>query len=207
MAQHSSGRILVGGKDINSIPLRRLRLAVHVLPQDPVIFEQSLRQNLDPWSRFSDLALCEALKVTGLLKTLQQETMAKKFDLGADRYAKQVLDMQVKGNGENFSKGQMQLICLARAILLKPKILILDEGTCDFMKYQSSHLLTTNLATASIDPSADKMIQEALKTCSDAGTTIICIAHRLSSVAWMDRIVVMDAGRIVSDGTPSEILD
>lgn len=137
LAEHSSGQIVVGGKEVQSVPLRCLRLALHVLPQDPVIFEDNLRKNLDPWGQFTDSALCDALRATGLYSTLQNQLAGEHVGLGANDYSKQVLDFEVKGNGENFSQGQVQLICLTRAILVRPKILILDEGSLLISRYAS----------------------------------------------------------------------
>ena len=100
-----------------------------------------------------------------------------------------VLETPVSQAGENLSQGQRQLLCLARAIITRPKILILDE------------------ATSAVDRTTDELIQRALRTVvRQNGTTLLAVAHRLSTIADSDRIIVMDAGRVVESGMPKELI-
>ncbi|KAJ3335716.1 hypothetical protein HDU91_002056, partial [Kappamyces sp. JEL0680] len=154
MIETSRGRVTIDGVDISQLGLKTLRSAIQMIPQDPVLFEGTFRTNLDPEGRFEDEALWNAIAIVGL-----------------DGYVRDQpgkLDAAVSQKGENLSVGQRQLMCLSRAILAKPKILIMDE------------------ATAAVDGEADQLIQTALKTRFDR-TTVLSIAHRLQTIAGFDR--------------------
>lgn len=172
----SSGQINIAGVDIAHLPLQQLRSAVHVLPQEPLLFEGTLRENLDPHELHTDTELWRALDLCGLSESFRRED-GEKAGLGT----------HVSFGGANLSAGQMQLICMARAIVHKPRILIIDE------------------ATASVDGQSDKLIQHSLQT-EFEDTTIVCIAHRIATLTWMDQIVVMDEGKIVEKGSPRSLL-
>jgi ABC-type multidrug transport system fused ATPase/permease subunit len=166
---------------INAIPLLHpgtvglttLREAVAIIPQHPNLFVGTVRRNLDPFLAFDDADLWSVLKDGGLEQSIQE----RKGQLNSD----------VAEGGANFSQGEKQLICVARALLRKPKILLLDE------------------ATASIDGATDAMIQKMVRHVFK-GTTQITIAHRLNTIADSDQIVVLDNGVVVEMDSPANLL-
>ncbi|XP_041116108.1 multidrug resistance-associated protein 1-like, partial [Polyodon spathula] len=167
------GIILIDGVDIASIGLHDLRGKLNIIPQDPILFSGSLRLNLDPLERHSDAELWQALEICYL----------KDFVCSLPKQ----LHHEVSEGGENLSVGQRQLICLARALLRKTKILILDE------------------ATASIDMETDNLVQLTIrKEFSDC--TILTVAHRLHAIMDSDRVLVLDSGRIVEFDSPSNLI-
>lgn len=151
-----SGKISIDGMDISTVPLNILRRAIVFVPQDPLLLKGDLRSNLDRYSEFSDENIWNVLKQVNLFNFVGS------FPAG--------LLAAVLENGSNFSLGQRQLFCLARAILLKAKIVILDE------------------ATASVDVQTDAIIQAVIKT-SFQNCTVLIIAHRPSSVAHCDGVI------------------
>ncbi|KAI8906011.1 P-loop containing nucleoside triphosphate hydrolase protein [Gorgonomyces haynaldii] len=161
------GFLKIDDIDIKQVSLQKLRSSIAVIPQEPVLFLGTLRSNLDPFSAYTDEQLWQVVKKSGLK---------------ADN-----LEMTVTENGSNWSTGQRQLICLARAMLRDCKILLLDE------------------ATASVDLDTDAFIQEAIR--KDFKSTIITIAHRLNTVADYDKIMVLDHGQIVEFDTPKQLLE
>ena len=173
IVEPQSGRVLLDGVDVAHIGLARLRNAFAVIPQDPFVFAGSLRANLDPFAEHADDALWAALDRVGL-KTLVQAD-AKKLELP-------VLDA-----GANFSLGQRQLLCMARALLRDARCLVLDE------------------ATASVDYDTDTLIQKTVRE-AFKHVTVLTIAHRLISVMDSDRVLVLDAGEVAEFGAPSQLL-
>ncbi|XP_064477245.1 multidrug resistance-associated protein 1-like [Ornithodoros turicata] len=167
----SRGRIWIDNLDISDIGLHDLRSRLTIIPQDPVLFEGSLRFNLDPTRRYKDDELWLALERAHLKSTF------KDAGLGA----------QIQEGGMNLSVGQRQLVCLARAVLRRAKVLVLDE------------------ATAAVDLETDALIQDTIKK-SFAECTTITIAHRLHTILDSDRVVVMDAGKVVECGKPGDLL-
>jgi len=166
------GRITIDGIDIATMGLHALRGAVGVMPQEPTLFSGTLRSNLDPDKQHQDAAVHAALAKVRLTDAVRE--------WGAG------LDYEVAEGGGNLSQGQRQCICLARALLQEPRILIMDE------------------ATASIDEETDRLVQEAIRD-SFSNTTILAIAHRLLTVADYDRIAVLADGRLDEIGTPREL--
>ncbi|MGH0178511.1 UNVERIFIED_CONTAM: hypothetical protein FKN15_078211 [Acipenser sinensis] len=167
------GIILIDGVDIASIGLHDLRGKLNIIPQDPILFSGPLRLNLDPLERHSDAELWQALEICYL----------KDFVCSLPKQ----LHHEVSEGGENLSVGQRQLICLARALLRKTKILILDE------------------ATASIDMETDNLVQLTIrKEFSDC--TILTIAHRIHTIMDSDRVLVLDSGRTVEFDSPSNLI-
>ncbi|KAI8322463.1 P-loop containing nucleoside triphosphate hydrolase protein [Martensiomyces pterosporus] len=173
LVEPASGKIFIDGVDVQTLPLGRLRRSICILPQDPVLFDGTLRTNLDPLHEFSDTEIWAALG-----KVCLRDTVALKP-------AK--LEMPVGEGGVNFSAGQRQLVCLARALLRRPKILVLDE------------------ATANVDHETDAAIQRVILS-DIQGTTVISIAHRLQTIIGYDKVAVVDDGKIVEFGAPLSLL-
>ncbi|XP_059169468.1 ATP-binding cassette sub-family C member 2-like [Physella acuta] len=169
----ASGYIVIDGVDISKIGLHTLRHAVTILPQDPVLFAGSLRMNLDPSKEKSDIELWDSLEHANLKDFVQQLPNQLEYDVGE--------------GGENLSVGQKQLICLARTLLRKTKILVFDE------------------ATASVDIETDDFIQKTIRT-AFRDCTVITIAHRIHTVMDYDRIIVLEQGKIIEVDGPSNLL-
>ncbi|EGV65694.1 P-loop containing nucleoside triphosphate hydrolase protein [Yamadazyma tenuis ATCC 10573] len=188
LCELASGRILIDGLDISNMGLFDLRSRLSIIPQDPVLFQGSIRKNLDPFSESTDEKLWDSLRRAGLIdETVLEKIKATKFDpknkMGFDQLHKFHLDQNVEDEGENFSLGERQLLALARALVRNSKILILDE------------------ATSSVDYETDSRIQETIAK-EFADCTILCIAHRLKTILNYDRILVIDKGEVVEKGTP-----
>uniref|UniRef100_A0A671RXU6 Multidrug resistance-associated protein 4 n=1 Tax=Sinocyclocheilus anshuiensis TaxID=1608454 RepID=A0A671RXU6_9TELE len=167
------GKILVDGVLTSEIGLHDLRQKMSIIPQDPVLFTGTMRKNLDPFSQHSDHDLWNSLKEVQL-KAAVEELPAK-------------LETELAESGSNFSVGQRQLVCLARAILRKNRILIIDE------------------ATANVDPRTDELIQKTIRA-KFKECTVLTIAHRLNTIIDSDRILVLDAGRIHEYDAPHVLL-
>ena len=166
-----SGKILIDDIDISLIGLSLLRRIITVIPQDPTLIEGSLRENLDPLGKYDDQSMIESLKTIGMDYILEENG----------------LNFMVKENGDNLSAGERQLICFARAMIRKSKIIIMDE------------------ATSSIDYDTEKLIQKAiLNTLKDS--TVITIAHRIKTILNYDRILVFDQGNLIEQGSPQELI-
>uniref|UniRef100_A0A671YDR5 ATP-binding cassette, sub-family C (CFTR/MRP), member 2 n=1 Tax=Sparus aurata TaxID=8175 RepID=A0A671YDR5_SPAAU len=170
----AEGRILIDGVDISLIGLHDLRNRLTIIPQDPVLFSGSLRMNLDPFDRFSDEDIWRVLELSHL----------KEYVAGLQ----EGLQHEVAEGGENLSVGQRQLLCLARALLRKSRILILDE------------------ATAAVDLETDDLIQTTIRK-EFSHCTVLTIAHRLHSIMDSSRVMVLDAGKIVEFDSPDNLLE
>ena len=174
IVEAAGGKIIIDDIDISGIGLHSLRSRLTIIPQDPVLFSGSLRMNIDPFNSYSDDAIWQALEHSHL------KTFVKGLSEG--------LNYKITEGGENLSVGQRQLVCLARALLRKTKVLILDE------------------ATAAIDFETDELIQKTIRTQFN-DCTILTIAHRLNTIMDSDRIIVLDAGMIAEFDTPKALLD
>ncbi|WVF70658.1 hypothetical protein IAT40_005451 [Kwoniella sp. CBS 6097] len=172
----AGGRILVDGVDISTIGLHDLRSVVSIIPQDPQLFEGSLRNNIDPTNAASDADIWQALSQAHLKDHVHT-------NMGGS------LDAEIAEGGSNLSAGQRQLVCFARALLRKTKILVLDE------------------ATSSIDLETDEAVQQILRGSDFAGVTTITIAHRLNTIMDSDRVLVMSEGRVSEYDTPATLLE
>merc|ERR1712113_1361502 len=170
----AEGSIYIDGIDIASLGLHELRSRITIIPQDPVLFSGSLRMNLDPFNVYTDEKVWEALKLAHL------ETFVSSLTEG--------LQYTISEGGENLSVGQRQLVCLARALLRKTKILILDE------------------ATAAVDLETDDLIQATIRK-EFMDCTVITIAHRLNTILDYDRIMVLDKGEIAEFQSPNTLLE
>ncbi|MGH0120794.1 UNVERIFIED_CONTAM: hypothetical protein FKN15_065130 [Acipenser sinensis] len=173
LAELAGGSITIDGINIAQIGLEDLRRKLSIIPQEPVLFIGTVRVNLDPSSQYSDAQIWEALEKTHMKASIAQ--------------LPERLDSEVLENGENFSVGERQLLCVARALLRNSKILLLDE------------------ATAAIDTETDGLIQETISESFCHCTTLV-IAHRLNTVLNCDRIMVLDQGQVVEFDAPSALL-
>ena len=173
LVEAALGKIKIDGKDISKIGLHDLREKLTIIPQDPVLFSGTLRMNLDPLNNSSDGDLWATLEKAHLA------TFVASTDEG--------LEYPVAEGGENLSVGQRQLVCLARALLRKTRVLILDE------------------ATAAVDLETDDLIQATIRK-EFADSTVMTIAHRLNTIMDYDRIMVLDKGHLVEFASPMELL-
>ena len=169
----TGGKILIDGVDISRISLDDLRSSLNIIPQSPVLFSNTLRYNLDPFAHYADEQLWDALEAVQLKTKI--ENLEDKLNTRVAEY------------GNNFSVGECQLICVARAILKPSKILLIDE------------------ATAHVDTKTDELIQRILRE-KFTNQTILTIAHRLNTIMDSDKIVIMDGGIIAEYGTPTVLL-
>uniref|UniRef100_A0A674EFR8 Cystic fibrosis transmembrane conductance regulator n=1 Tax=Salmo trutta TaxID=8032 RepID=A0A674EFR8_SALTR len=167
------GRIYIDGVLTSEIGLHDLRQKMSIIPQDPVLFTGTMRKNLDPFSQHSDEDLWNALQEVQL-KSVVEELPNK-------------METVLAESGSNFSVGQRQLVCLARAVLRKNRILIIDE------------------ATANVDPRTDELIQKTIRD-KFRECTVLTIAHRLNTIIDSDRILVLDAGQIHAYDEPYTLL-
>ncbi|KAJ8366613.1 hypothetical protein AAFF_G00348470 [Aldrovandia affinis] len=164
MVDMFEGKIVIDGIDICKLPLQTLRSRLSIILQDPVLFSGSIRFNLDPECKCTDEGLWEALEIA------QLKNMVKALPGG--------LDAVVTEGGENFSVGQRQLFCLARAFVRKSSILIMDE------------------ATASIDMATENILQKVVMT-AFTGRTVVTIAHLVSSILKAEQVLVFSSGILV----------
>ncbi|KAF0046258.1 hypothetical protein F2P81_002787 [Scophthalmus maximus] len=169
----SEGEIYIDGVLTSEIGLHDLRQKMSIIPQDPVLFTGSMRKNLDPFNKHSDEDLWEVLKEVQL-RPVVEELPGR-------------LETVLAESGSNFSVGQRQLVCLARAILRKNRVLIIDE------------------ATANVDPRTDALIQTTIRD-KFKECTVLTIAHRLNTIIDSDRILVLDAGRVHAYDEPYTLL-
>uniref|UniRef100_A0AAX7UF95 Cystic fibrosis transmembrane conductance regulator n=1 Tax=Astatotilapia calliptera TaxID=8154 RepID=A0AAX7UF95_ASTCA len=167
------GKIYIDGVVTSEIGLHDLRQKMSIIPQDPVLFTGSMRKNLDPFNQHTDEELWSALEEVQL-KSVVEELPGK-------------LETALAESGSNFSVGQRQLVCLARAVLRKNRILIIDE------------------ATANVDPRTDELIQKTIRD-KFRECTVLTIAHRLNTIVDSDRILVLDAGKIHAYDEPYTLL-
>lgn len=167
------GQILIDDQDIQELSLPIYRSRISLIPQDPVLFTGSLRLNLDPGKEFEDVQIWNALEAVQL-KSLIQEQNGK-------------LHCKISEGGTNFSIGEKQLLCLARALLEKNKVIILDE------------------ATANVDFATDRLIQETIRS-RFRSCTVITIAHRVDTILDYDRVLVFEGGKVVEFDKPKMLL-
>uniref|UniRef100_A0A8C3TEE3 ATP binding cassette subfamily C member 3 n=1 Tax=Chelydra serpentina TaxID=8475 RepID=A0A8C3TEE3_CHESE len=167
------GEIKIDGVRISEIGLHDLRSKITIIPQDPVLFSGTLRMNLDPFNKYSEDEIWKALELSHLKKFVSSKP--------------DMLEYECSEGGENLSVGQRQLVCLARALLRKTRILVLDE------------------ATAAIDLETDDLIQMTIRTQFE-DCTVLTIAHRLNTIMDYTRVLVLDKGTIAEFDTPSSLI-
>jgi len=172
----SEGSIEIDGIDIRSISMKQLRENLAIIPQDPVLFAGTLESNLDANSKATPEDMWKALE-------------AASPDLVRQFKASGGLKSEITEGGGNLSQGQRQLICLARALLKKSKILVLDE------------------ATSSVDVQTDQQVQDTIRReFVDKGVSVITVAHRLDTILGYDKIAVLGQGKLLEYGSPSDLL-
>ncbi|GJT98520.1 putative ABC-type xenobiotic transporter [Tanacetum coccineum] len=174
IVEPAGGKILVDGINISSIGIHDLRSKLSIIPQDPTMFNGTVRSNMDPLEEYTDNQIWQALD---------------KCQIGDEVRKKEgQLDSKVTENGENWSMGQRQLVCLGRVLLKKSKILVLDE------------------ATASVDTATDNMIQETIRQ-HFSDSTVITIAHRTTTAVNSDMVLVLNNGLIEEYDSPGKLLE
>lgn len=210
LSEATQGRVLIDGVDVSKIGLEDLRRNIAILPQDPLLFSGTLRSNLDPFERFDDARLYDAMHrsyLTSAANASQPPTGAVTPVVGEDgqplpsatqgeatvpaqpkALTRLTLDSIIDEEGANLSVGQRSLVSLARALVKDCKIILLDE------------------ATASVDLETDAKIQRTIRT-EFADRTLLCIAHRLTTIIGYDKIIVMDDGKVAEFDAPLALFD
>lgn len=173
LVEPTGGKIIIDGIDISALGLHDLRSRFGIIPQEPVLFEGTVRSNIDPTGQYTDDQIWK-----GLERCQLKDAVASKPEK---------LDSLVVDNGDNWSVGQRQLLCLGRVMLKQSRLLFMDE------------------ATASVDSQTDAVIQKIIRE-EFAARTIISIAHRIPTVMDCDRVLVVDAGRVKEFDKPSILL-
>ncbi|XP_043085931.1 ATP-binding cassette sub-family C member 3 isoform X2 [Puntigrus tetrazona] len=173
LLEAADGDIVIDEVKISEIGLHDLRSKLTIIPQEPVLFSGTLRMNLDPFEKYNDEEVWKALELSHLKKFVSNQTSK--------------LELECSEGGENLSVGQRQLVCLARALLRKTRILVLDE------------------ATAAVDLETDDLIQSTIRTQFE-DCTVFTIAHRLNTIMDYTRVLVLDKGQIAEFDTPTNLI-
>ena len=174
LLEAEKGFIEVDGVDISSIGLHRLRTSMAVIPQSPVLFSgYTVRDNLDPFTKYTDDTIWDALRSVQMIDVIEALPLQ--------------LNAAVAHEGSNFSVGQRQLLCLARALLLRNNIILLDEPS------------------ANVDSKTDQLLQKTLRE-RFSEATIISVAHRLDTIIDYDKVLVLGDGKMIEFGSPSDLL-
>ncbi|KAJ2182322.1 hypothetical protein GGF45_000941 [Coemansia sp. RSA 551] len=193
------GSISIDGVDISKIALDDLRRRVTIIPQDPVLFNGTIRFNLDPFDEYPDELVWDALKRAHLVRDKtgtdsDESSECNSVEAGAPGTVLGMnevftsLEAEIKENGQNLSLGQRQLVAIARALVRRSRLVILDE------------------ATASVDFELDSRIQRTIRGPEFADSSLFCIAHRLRTIIDYDRVLVLDKGRIAEFDTPWNLI-
>lgn len=169
MIDIEEGKIEIDGVDIKSISLQELRRKIGIVPQEVTLFQGTIRSNLDMFGEFQEDEMNKAIRDVGLNGKIE-------------------LDTEVEEGGKNYSQGERQLVCLARMMLKRLRILVLDE------------------ATASIDYDLDAVIHKATASEAFRQTTVITIAHRIETVTWYEHVILMDGNEVVAKGKPNDVI-
>ncbi|KAI0312306.1 multidrug resistance-associated ABC transporter [Amylostereum chailletii] len=180
----TEGIISVDGIDISKIGLTDLRSKLTIIPQEPTILSGTLRSTLDVFDEYEDAEIYEALRRVHLIPSEDDQTH---LDDSVNTNVFRNLDSPVSEGGENFSTGEKQLLCMARAILKRSRVLVMDE------------------ATASVDYATDELISKTIRHQFE-NSTILTIAHRLRTVIDYNRVMLLEEGRIMELDTPAKLL-
>ncbi|KAH6990845.1 P-loop containing nucleoside triphosphate hydrolase protein [Ilyonectria sp. MPI-CAGE-AT-0026] len=193
-----SGSVVIDGLDISKVHLHSLRSRLAIIPQDPVLFSGTVRSNLDPFDDNTDEELRDSLARVHLVDSQPATPVNEPATAPASTATSTLapkntnvfrdLSSPISESGGNLSQGQRQLLCLARAIVARPKIMVLDE------------------ATSAVDMATDALIQRSIRE-EFTDSTLVVIAHRLSTIADFDRILVLSDGRVAEFGSPRELWD
>ncbi|KAJ1801380.1 hypothetical protein LPJ59_000345 [Coemansia sp. RSA 2399] len=196
----SKGRILLDGIDISKIGLEDLRRNVTIIPQDPVLFNGTVRYNIDPFEEYPDELIWDSLQRTHLTREQSSQTTSASASIVEDSNTSgelalermtgifSSLDDEITQNGQSLSQGQRQLVAMARALVRRSKLIIMDE------------------ATASVDFNTDERLQRTIRGHEFADSTLFCIAHRLRTIIDYDRVLVLDKGKVAEFDTPKNLL-
>ena len=168
----NQGKILIDDIDISKVGLEILRQSLTIIPQEPILLEGNIRDNVDPSKTFNDKEILKLLKEVGL----------------GDFMADKSLDYRIEENGTNISVGEKQLICIARAMLKKTKIILMDEATAN-IDYRTEAALKKN-------------IHEDMEE-----STVMTIAHRIKTIINYDKILVLREGEIEEFDTPQNLIE
>lgn len=198
LVEPKTGSVRIDNIDTSKLKLDQLRSRLAIIPQDPFLFSGTLRSNLDMEGVLDDYDLHQALKRVHLVESdgSNREISSGQPAITPSNTSSEAatntniftnLSHPITTGGANLSQGQRQLCCLARALLRRPKLIVLDE------------------ATSAVDRATDEAIQISLRR-EFAGCTVLVVAHRLSTVADFDRLLVLDGGRVAEMGTPQELL-
>jgi ABC-type multidrug transport system fused ATPase/permease subunit len=182
----TSGCITIDGVDISTLGLETLRSRLTIIPQDPVLFSGTLRSNLDPFNQYDDASLWAAVKRSHLVGSLGNEESSNDTN-GASPTSDITLDSVVSESGKNFSAGQRQLIALARALVKRSSLIVLDE------------------ATSSVDFETDRKIQRTIRS-EFNDSALLCVAHRLRTICDYDRVLVLDDGEVMEYDSPYQLM-
>ncbi|KAL8942524.1 MAG: hypothetical protein Q9216_001625 [Gyalolechia sp. 2 TL-2023] len=192
-----TGKILIDGVDISKISLPSLRSRIGIIPQHPVLWLGTVRSNLDPFGKYTDEELLHVLRRVYLVTSptpfpqssspLSSSTVSSDSNSTSQQSTQLTLSTPLSPSATNLSLGQRQLLCLARALLVSPRILSLDE------------------ATSAVDPATDQKIQKVIRE-KFKGCTLLAIAHRMSTVKAFDGVIVIEGGRVKCVGKPEDVL-
>lgn len=211
LVEPAEGGVAIDGEDISRLGLDDLRSRLSIIPQDPILFEGTVRTNLDPFNQYDDADLWAALESVHLKAYVSAQEKKLEHQIADGTHTvlcgtlcvglclclqcgRGCVDQGVEATltrfyagGENLSVGQRQLLCLGRALLKKAKILVMDE------------------ATAAVDFETDALIQKTIRT-EFKDRTVLTIAHRINTIIDYDRVMVLDAGRVIEFDNPQTLL-
>ena len=189
------GLVTLDGVDISKIGLHVLRRRIAVIPQDPYLIQGTLRSNIDPYSLYTDSQILDVLGKLEFFETLSSSSFATKEGqdvlnnlVGGQKRPKNDLSFKIGLKGGNLSQGQKQLVCIARALVSRPRVLLMDE------------------ATSNLDQKLDAVIQRVIKT-GFKNTSILTVAHRLETIIEYNKVIAMDKGKVLEQGSPLELID